>query len=597
MRAEVTFFNDSGTVTAKHAMRVLKHGCFQYQHHGIAVGQRYAFQLNGRAPRPDPASAWQPDGVHKPSAVWRAGDWKWADQDWRGIRLQELVIYELHVGTFTAEGTFSAVIPRLDELRKLGITAIELMPVAQFPGTRGWGYDGVYWFAVQHSYGGPTELQRFVDACHACGLAVILDVIYNHFGPEGNYSGEYGPFLTNRHATPWGDGINFDGPASRPVRDFVLENVRQWIRDFHLDGLRLDSIGFIRDDSPTHILAEIKKTATEEAVRARRIVHIIAESNLNDVRILEPPASGGYGLDAQWNDDFHHCIHGLLTGERDGYYADFSVPGKQLVKALTDVFVHDGCFSIFRGREHGAPVGEHTGDRFIISIQTHDQIGNRPQGDRFGTLLAPPKQRLAAGLMLLAPHIPMLFMGEEYGETHPFPFFCDFSDEHLRDAVRRGRKKEFESFAWKGELPDPISSQTFESAVLTWDWSASASQRQLRHLYQQLLALRNAYPALKDFRHRTAELLPDPEEGKVLKLVRGDPQTPQHLLVVLFNFGETVVPLKLLIGNVSDVIFSSEHLRLTGSIHGPQVISQVISELKPFEFAVFGNASSNTPES
>jgi maltooligosyltrehalose trehalohydrolase len=410
--AELVFFDPSEKEVAAHPMRRDSEGGFECALLGIAVGQRYAYRLDGNPPLPDPASRWQPNGVHRPSAVWRAESFTWSDRDWPNVLRHELVIYELHVGTFTPEGTFAAIVPRLDALKLLGITAIELMPVAQFPGERGWGYDGVDWFAVQQSYGGPEELQRLVDTCHRHGLAVILDVVYNHLGPEGNYLSQFGPFFTQRHHTPWGAAVNFDGPHNRPVRDFVLENVRQWIRDFHVDGLRLDAIHAIIDDSAPHILAEIKQTAEEEARRLGRPVYVIAESNLNDVKLLDAPAQGGYGLDAQWSDDFHHCVHTLLSGERDGYYADFDDPPRQLAKAFTDIFVYDGIESVYRQQKTGRPVGAHPGDQFVVSIQTHDQVGNRAAGDRFGTLLAPAQQRLAVGLFLMAPNIPMLRGGQ-----------------------------------------------------------------------------------------------------------------------------------------------------------------------------------------
>lgn len=387
----------------------------------VPAGQRYLFRLDGERERPDPASRWQPDGVHAASAVWLANAFTWTDGAWPGVSLPELVLYELHVGTFTPAGTFDAVIPRLPQLRSLGITAIELMPVGQFPGVRGWGYDGTYWFAVHESYGGPSGLQRLVDACHAQGLAVILDVIYNHFGPEGNYLGEFGPCFTARHATPWGDAVNYDDEGCQGMRSLVLDNARQWFRDFHLDGLRLDAVHAIHDDSQPHILAEIRRVAWEEEQRAGRPLHVIAESNLNDVRLLDPPAEGGYGLSAQWNDDFHHCVHTLLTGERNGYYVDFANPPRQLVKSLNDVFVYDGAFSPYHQRPHGRPVGGHGGERFVVSIQTHDQVGNRALGERLSALVDPSALRLAACLLLLAPHLPLLFMGEEYGEDQPFP--------------------------------------------------------------------------------------------------------------------------------------------------------------------------------
>ncbi|MGE0608375.1 MAG: malto-oligosyltrehalose trehalohydrolase [Pirellulales bacterium] len=588
-QAELVLSQPDGTEIAAHRMVAEEPGFYTCEHDIIAIGQRYAYRLDGGPPRPDPASRWQPDGVHRPSAVWNAGVFSWTDNDWHGLPRADLVIYELHVGAFTQEGTFAAIIPRLTELRDLGITAIEIMPVGQYPGDRGWGYDGVYWYAVQHSYGGPAELQRLVNACHACGMAVLLDVIYNHLGPEGNYLGEFGPFFTDRHHTPWGRAINYDGPDSRPVRDFVLDNVRQWVRDFHLDGLRLDAIHSIYDDSRQHILAEIKQAALAVSAPLDRPVHIIAESNLNDVKLLDDPAAGGYGLDAQWSDDFHHCVHTLLTAEYDGYYADFTTPATQLVKALNQVFVYDGCYSTFRDCDFGKPIGGHAGDRFVISIQTHDQVGNRALGDRFGSLLDGARHRLAAGLMLLAPNIPMLFMGEEYGETRPFPFFCDFSDEALREAIRVGRREEFATFSWKDKLLDPFTLEAFQSAILTWSWPTGSPQAGLRNLYRELLALRRTHPAARDYTRRSASLLPDNDDAKVLLLNRGDPHTPASCLWAAFNLSDQPVPTPMLALDTHEVLLSSEAPRFGGAeaadkptLHG---------ELPPFAFVVLGKAT------
>lgn len=471
------------------AMQSEPGGYFAHSEPEAIEGQRYSFRLGGGPERPDPASRWQPDGVHRPSAVVWLDRFEWTEGDWPGVPRQELVIYELHVGTFTAQGTFDAAVERLAELRELGITAIELMPVGQFAGDRGWGYDGVYPYAVQASYGGPRGLQHFVNACHRAGLAVLLDVVYNHLGPEGNYLGEFGPYFTDRYHTPWGSAINYDDAGSDAVRAFVLDNVRQWIRDYHLDGLRLDAIHAIYDHSPRHILREIMEAADDEARKLGQSAHIIAESNLNDVRLLDRTELGGYGLCAQWSDDFHHAVHTLFTGEREMYYADFGQPA-QLVKALNETFVYDGCFSEFRGRRHGAPAGRHPPSRFVISIQNHDQVGNRARGDRFGTLLSPAQQRLAAGLLLLAPHIPLLFMGEEYGETRPFPFFCSFPDPELAEAVRRGRRQEFAAAGWADDVPDPQAESTFESAKLSWSFADETWHAGLRRLYCDLIALR-----------------------------------------------------------------------------------------------------------
>lgn len=512
-------------------------GYFSFTSDRLSSGQRYAYRLDGGPERPDPASRWQPDGVSRPSAVLDQGEFHWTEADWSGIPRKDLVFYELHVGTFTPEGTFDAVIPRLPALRELGVTALELMPVAQFPGSRNWGYDGVHPYAPQHSYGGPHGLQRLVDACHRQGLAVFLDVVYNHIGPEGAYLAEFGPYFTERYRTPWGAAVNYDDAGSDHVRKFVLDNVRMWIGDYHFDGLRLDAIHAIYDFGARHILRDIKDAA-EYASKGRGYgAHIVAESDLNDVRIVLPPEQGGYGLDAQWSDDFHHAVHACLTRERQGYYIDYGHP-EQLAKALTDTFVLDGCYSRSRDRRHGDSAGGLPGDRFVICTQNHDQIGNRAVGDRLTTQLSPPAQRLAASLLLLAPHLPLLFMGEEYGEPCPFQFFCSFSEPALIENVRAGRRREFEAFHRDGmDVPDPQAESTFEASRLSWSWESDPHRAGLRQLYQDLLRARREWPALRDDINRTARLLPT--AGPLLELTRGKPGTDsQNTIRALFNLSD-----------------------------------------------------------
>jgi maltooligosyltrehalose trehalohydrolase len=555
-------------------------GHFTHREPAVVEGQRYGFRLAGGPERPDPASRWQPEGVHGPSAVLFPQRFAWSEGAWAGLPRPELVIYELHAGTFTTAGTFDALVPRLAELRELGITAIELMPVAQFPGERNWGYDGVYPYAVQNSYGGPQGLVRLVNAAHRHGLAVILDVVYNHLGPEGNYLAEFGPYFTDRHRTPWGQALNFDDRGCDAVRAFVLHNVRQWILDYRLDGLRLDAVHAIYDFSPRHILRQIKEAADDAARRLGRPVHVIAESNLNDVRLLDPVDRGGYALDAQWSDDFHHSLHALLTGERNGYYRDFG-QAQQLAKALSQTFVYDGCYSPFRERCHGAPAGDHPGDRFVIAIQNHDQVGNRARGDRFGTLLSPAQQRLAAGLLLLAPHVPLLFMGEEYGETRPFPFFCSFSDPGLIEAVRRGRRQEFAAFGWDADLPDPQAEATFHSARLSWSWPAGTWQEGLRRLYGDLLAARRRWPALRDYANRQAEMLAG---SGVLRLSRGTSSGGR--LVVDFNLTGDPQPLPPAAPAVGIRLLNSESARY----HGCRDRVSATDALLAYEFQVSGPA-------
>lgn len=591
LRTQISLILDPGPGERLVAMQQRDRGWFTHTESKCQPGRRYLYELDDRQRFPDPASRWQPDGVHQPSALFDAERFAWTDADWRGVALGDLVIYELHVGAFTPEGTFAAIIDRLPDLRELGVTAIEIMPVAQFPGDRGWGYDGVYPFAVQHSYGGPRALQELVDACHRQGLAVLLDVVYNHFGPEGNYLAQYGPYFTIQYQTPWGTALNYDGRGSDGVRQFVLDNVAWWLREFHLDGLRLDAVHAIYDSSPRHLLQEIHEVATEEADRTGRQIHVIAESNRNDIRLLNPPAQGGYGLDAQWSDDFHHCVHTLLTGELEGYYVDFGDP-RQLVKALQDFFVYDGCYSPFRQRRHGAPVGGLSGERFIIAIQNHDQVGNRALGERFGTLLSPSQQRFGAALLLLAPNLPLLFMGEEYGETNPFPFFCDFGDPQLVDAVRLGRAAEFSSFTWPERLPDPFAEDTFVASRLSWSWKNQPQRDGLRQLYRTLLAARRDVTALKNYEHREANWYPGTAEGMgVVELIRGNRKS-LPALAAYFNCSRAWQPLPtdshVQRASASWLPFlSSEQARFGGERSDAEWNSEDPPGLLPYEAQVF----------
>lgn len=573
-------------------MQSLPRGYFLHTEAIAREGQRYAYCLDGGPPRPDPASRWQPEGVHRPSAMWCPQQFPWSDGQWRGVPREQLAIYELHVGTFTPEGTFDAVVPRLGQIRELGVTAIELMPLAQFPGSRNWGYDGVHPFAVQNSYGGPRGLQRLVNAAHRAGLGILLDVVYNHLGPEGNYLAEFGPYFTDRYHTPWGRAINFDDSGSDGVRAFVLQNVRQWVRDFHVDGLRLDAVHAIFDCSPRHILSEIHDVVLDESCRLGRPVHAIAESDLNDVRLINPRQCGGCGLDAQWSDDFHHAVHALMTGERHGYYADFGLP-KHLVKSLNQTFVYDGVFSEYRGRRHGASAGEHSGDRFVVCVQNHDQVGNRPGGDRIGSLFSPAQQRLAAGLLLLSPHLPLVFMGEEYGESNPFPYFCSFDDQRLIEAVRRGRQNEVASFMATTQIADPQSEATFLAARLKWDWPRDSWQAGLRHLYRDLFHARRNWPAMQDYRNRSASLVcgQDGSDASVLRLTRGSKSlSVEQALLCYFNLSDQFRPLieDELIG--SKLLLSSQWVRYTGTEAG-RSSQETTTTLAPYEFRVFGHES------
>jgi maltooligosyltrehalose trehalohydrolase len=463
---------------------------------GVRAGARYRYSLDGGEPLPDPASRAQPDGVHGPSAVVslpRRG----AARGWRGVPRDRLVLYEIHVGTFTREGTFDAAVGELDRLADLGVTAIEPMPVAQFPGGRNWGYDGVFPYAAQSTYGGAAGLTRLVDAAHARGIAVVLDVVYNHLGPEGNVLGRFGPYFTSTYRTPWGDAINFDGPDSDEVRRFFLGNALWWIEDVGVDGLRLDAVHAIRDHSAYPFLEELADVVRERATRLGREVHLIAESDLNDCRLVRSPREGGYGLDAHWCDDFHHAVHAALTGERDGYYEDFGSL-EQVATALRDAILYAGTWSAHRRRRHGRPCTDVPADRFVVCVQNHDQVGNRMRGERLSSLVDFDARKLAAGLLLLSPFVPLLFMGEEYGETAPFPYFTSHGDADLVEAVRRGRAEEFAAFAWGGTPPDPQDPATFASARIDAARRTRDGHRAIHDLHRRLLALRRDHPALRD---------------------------------------------------------------------------------------------------
>ncbi|HEV2282822.1 MAG TPA: malto-oligosyltrehalose trehalohydrolase [bacterium] len=467
----------------------------------VGAGVRYRYVLDGGLEYPDPASRLQPDGVHGPSEVADPA-FTWTDADWRGLTLADHIIYELHVGTFSEEGTFDGVIGQLDALVDLGVTAVELMPVAHFPGTRNWGYDGVYLYAVHTAYGGPDGLKRLVDACHRRGIAVILDVVYNHLGPEGNYLGAFGPYFTSRYHTLWGDAVNFDGPDSDEVRRFVLDNACRWTEEFHIDGLRLDAVHAIFDGSARHILEELGAAVHESGRALGRRVCVIAESNLNDPRLTRPVHRGGYGLDAVWSDDFHHALHTLLTGERLRYYEDFGGVG-DLALAWTEGFVVSGRYSPFRRRYHGAPSRDVPAPRFVVCAQNHDQVGNRALGERLSDLVGFEALKLAAGVVLLAPFVPLLFMGEEYGEIAPFLYFTDHGDPELGEAVRRGRRAEYR----ESEPPDPQSPETFERSRLRRALAHQPRHRALLEFYATLIRLRKTVPALANLSKEPMEVL------------------------------------------------------------------------------------------
>ncbi len=486
---------------------------------GAAPGDDYRFVADGD-PRPDPRSPWQPEGVDGPSRLIDHTAFDWTDGGWRGVHLPSAVVYELHVGTFTPEGTFDGVIGRLDHLVELGVDIVELMPVNEFPGRRGWGYDGVNLFAPHHAYGGPDGLKRLVDACHTRGLAVALDVVYNHLGPAGNHLARFGPYFTDRYRTPWGRAVNLDGPGSDEVRAFVVDNAVMWLRDYHVDGLRLDAVHGLVDTSATHLLEELAAAVADLGAALGRPLFLVAESDLNDPRVVRRPEVGGYGIDAQWSDDFHHALHAVLTGERTGYYADFGTV-EDVATALRQGFVYAGRHSAYRGRRHGRLDPALCGSRYLGYLQTHDQVGNRAQGDRIGALVSVGRLKVGAALVLTAPFVPMLFAGEEWGASSPFPYFTDHDDPALADAVRAGRRSEFAAFGWgPGDVPDPQAPETFASARLDWGELDGEQHAELLDWYRSLIALRRATPALRDGR---LDLVVTSSEGHapVLVLQRG----------------------------------------------------------------------------
>ncbi len=498
----------------------------------LQPGDCYTFRLNGTLNRPDPASLAQPTGVHGPSQTLDVTRFVWSDDTWNNLPLEDYLIYELHTGTFTPEGTFAALETRLDYLCELGVNAIEIMPVAQFPGQRNWGYDGAYPYAVQNSYGGAVGLQNLVNAAHERGLAVILDVVYNHMGPEGNYFTDYGPYFTQKYQTPWGVALNFDDDDNEPVRGYFIENVLMWFRDFHIDALRLDAVHAIHDHSDLHILSEIRQRVDDLRAVTGKQHYLIIESDLNETRFIEPLAGNGYGMDAQWNDEFHHALRVTAGGERSGYYAEFDGI-KHLAKSFRDAYVYDGMYSPGRGRVVGKPTAELEGRQFIVFSRNHDQIGNRMLGERIGQLFSFPMQKLMAGAVMSSPYLPMLFMGEEWGALSPFSYFVSHTDPDLVRAVREGRKAEFAAFHTDVQAPDPQAEITFAQSKLDWYRLAQEPHHTLFRYYQTLLSLRKNSP----LRHPNRELVEVhvDEETETLLVFR---QHHEERVACMMNFSK-----------------------------------------------------------
>ena len=535
-------------------MQETERGYHEVKVEGINPGDLYFYQLNPQTERADPASRFQPEGVHGPSQVVDR-KFRWDEKGWSGLPLQDYIIYELHVGTFTPTGTFAAIIAYLEYLIQLGITAIELMPVAQFPGGRNWGYDGVFPFAVQNSYGGPQGLKQLINVCHQRGLAVILDVVYNHLGPEGNYFADFGPYFTDRYRTPWGPALNFDASYSDEVRNYFIQNALYWITEFHIDALRLDAVHAILDHAPISFLEDLRGEVCRAAERLNRQIFLIAESADNNARLVLPREQGGYGLDALWNDDFHHCLHVLLTGECSGYYEDYG-GFSQFIKAYRDGFAFCGEYSRFRRRRHGSPSNDIPSERFVVFSQNHDQVGNRRLGDRLSQAVTFEDLKLAAGLVILSPFIPLLFMGEEYGETSPFPYFVSHSDADLIEAVRRGRALEFSSFQWQSEVPNPQDGKNFLRAKLDHEMRNAGEHMVLLKYYRQLISLRKTIPTLGASAKNEVEVIGfDRDRALAVHRRRAEDRT---LLVANLSDEATTVSVSLLSGRWRKAVDSAD---------------------------------------
>jgi maltooligosyltrehalose trehalohydrolase len=503
-----------------------------------APGTEYGFVIDGEGPFPDPRSRHQPDGVHGLSRIVDPTEHEWADTAWTGRQLAGSVIYELHIGTFTPEGTFDAAAKRLDHLASIGVDFVEILPVNAFNGTHNWGYDGVLWYSVHDGYGGPTGYRRFVDACHAAGIGVIQDVVYNHLGPSGNYLPKFGPYLTDGPGNTWGSSLNLDGEDSDTVRRYILDNALMWLGEYHVDGLRLDAVHALVDSRAVHLLEELAGEVAALSAAVRRPLSLIAESDLNDPTLITPHQANGYGLDAQWSDDFHHAVHVALTGETTGYYADFE-PLSALAKVLTRGFFHNGTFSTFRGRTHGRPIDTERMPawRLVVANQNHDQIGNRATGDRLSAQLNSGQLAIAAALTLLGPFTPMLFMGEEWGASTPWQFFTSHPEPELGKATADGRIAEFARMGWDPSVvPDPQDPATFERSKLDWDELGSADHDRILDFYRAIAALRRQRPEFSDPRFGRIRVEFD-ETDRWLVLHRGG-----SAIVINFDSTEQGVP-------------------------------------------------------
>jgi maltooligosyltrehalose trehalohydrolase len=548
-------------------------GYFEINIHSSEKEVHYFYKPEGTKDYPDPSSGYQPQGVHGPSQTIDHNKYNWSDNGWKGIPFHDLILYEIHTGTFTPEGTFDAIIPRLDELIDSGINAIELMPVNAFPGNRNWGYDGVFPYAVQNSYGGPDGLKRLVDACHQKGICVLLDVVYNHLGPEGNYFGNFGPYFTKTYATPWGEALNYDGNWSDGVREFFADNIVHWLENYHIDGLRFDAIHTVFDNGAVHFWEFATERVKELEKKHGRAFHLVAESDLNSPKVVKPVEQGGYGFDAQWLDDFHHALYKMINRSDTERYYDFGSI-EQLAKAYKDGFVHSGEWVKFRKRKYGASSAGISGDKFVVFNCNHDQSGNRAEGERLSMLVSSDRCKIAAAALMLSPYVPMLFMGEEYGDDTPFFYFVSHSDEQLIEAVRKGRKAEFEEFGFGDQVPDPQDEQTFQLSKIHWEKRYQGQYKEMLDWTKQLVRMRREISALKNFDKQDVGVQVVNSECIVLSRKSGDEQSQ---LICLFNFSGSAVDYQSSINGVK-VLDSKNH---------PERISQEKLTLLPESVVVY----------
>jgi len=560
-------------------------GYWEVELNEVSPDSRYFYRLNSVKDRPDPAAHWQPNGVDGPSQIVDHSQFHWDDSDWPGILLNEMIMYELHVGTFTPEGTLDAIRGRLSDLQELGVNTLSLMPLAQFPGKRNWGYDTAFPFAVQSSYGGPEELKSLVNACHERGMAVIMDVIYNHLGPEGNYLGDFAPYFTDRYKTPWGMAVNFDQAYADGVRNYFIQNALHWFGNYHVDALRLDAVHAIIDMSAKPFLLNLGEQVDAFSAGRGRKFYLIAESDLNDVKVITPRNRGGMGLDAQWCDDFHHALHALLTGEKAGYYQDF---GKMshLIKAFREGYVISWQYSAYRRRHHGSSSRERPARQFVVFSQNHDQVGNRMKGERLSSLVSFEALKLAAGAVILSPYIPLIFMGEEYGEEAPFLYFVSHSDPELIEAVRKGRIAEFQDFGWENMPPDPQREETFLHSKLDWHKRKEGKHRVLREFYRHLIRLRKSIPALFHTDKESLRILEVPEDNVLIFLRSWD----ESKILGIMNFAHErqTVRLSLPGERWKKIVDSADRLWLgPGALASEYLVEAQTIDLGPSSFSLY----------